>query len=100
MRTTEELIEMINALSHYEQSVIYRYLRAKNIKSDVEGQCETRKVELNENSIKIITSKFACGDYDPNLSYWENIDKLIDEYHKKEENNEVEEYPQMLEFSF
>ena len=100
MKTTEELIGMINALSDYEQSVIYFYLRAKNIKSDVEGQCETRKVELNENSIKTIVSKFIYGDYDPNLSYWENIDKLIDEYHKKEENNEVEEYVLMLDFSF
>lgn len=45
---------------------------------------DSKELNLNEDDIKIIADNFVYkGDYDCNLSYWDNIENLIREYIKE-----------------
>ena len=75
-----ELKEKIDNMSSYEQDQIYRYLWAQHIREDVESLCEEEEIELNDGDIDLIVEKYVYeGKYDCNLSYWTNLENLIDE---------------------
>lgn len=80
-KTRDEIIEEVKKMSHYEKDVIYRYVWSEYVKDDIESQCESRDIMLTEEAIDEIVNRYVYeGDYDCNLSYWDNIDNLIDEY--------------------
>ena len=72
--------EKIDNMSSYEQDQIYRYLWAQHVREAVESLCDEEEIELNDGNIDLIVEKYVYeGKYDCNLSYWTNLENLIDE---------------------
>lgn len=76
----EELINMIDSLDFSQRDTIYRHLWTEYVEKDVRARAEERKIKLSEDQIGYVKDRYVYnGDYDCNLSYWNNIDNLIDE---------------------
>lgn len=68
-------------LSPNVQNDIYRTEWKKHVIYDVQSRAEDVGVKLTEDIIDMIAERYTCeGDYDCNLSYWDNIDNLIHDY--------------------
>lgn len=77
--------EVLNALSAEQQDYIYRAVWFKHVVEDVAGRLEERNIPDEDDSIKNnVAQRYVYqGDYDCNLSYWDNIDNLINEVLKE-----------------
>lgn len=73
--------EVFNALSVEQKDYIYRAVWFEHVVEDVVGRLDEREILDEDNSIKeSVAQRYVYqGDYDCNLSYWDNIDNLIDE---------------------
>lgn len=72
--------EAIDQLSNQAKERIYRMVEATYVEIDVRTQLENRELTLTEEQIGAIVDRYVeNGDYDCNLSYWANIDNLIDD---------------------
>lgn len=70
--------DKINALSPDEKDQVYRQVKAKYLKEDIVSRSEEIGKELSEEEIDSITDLYVNhGKYDCNISYWDNIDNLI-----------------------
>ena len=77
---SDELKSQIDALSPEEEDKVYRYLWSNHVRNDVVAHAEFLGVVLSDEEIDIITERYVYdGDYDCNLSYWDNIENLINE---------------------
>lgn len=82
-RINKALKAKIDALTPVEQDEVYRYLWFQHVKEDVETYSEN--IDLKELGIKFddeeittVAEKYVYdGEYDCNLSYWDNIENLI-----------------------
>lgn len=75
---------MLDSLPDTELDSVYRYLWAQHVREDVESHAEDIDAELTEEEIDKIVERYVYeGDYDCNLSYWDNIENLIWEIHKE-----------------
>lgn len=90
----EEPAEVLNApaadssgnfvLSPEEREKIYREVWKEHVMEDVREIAEENGTELSENDVDRIADRYVNnGDYDCNLSYWDNIDNLIAETERK-----------------
>ena len=76
----EELINMIDSLDFSQRDTIYKHLWTEYVEEDVRTRAEERKIKLSEDQIGYVADRYVYdGDYDCDLSYWDNIDNLIDE---------------------
>lgn len=72
--------EAIAQLSGRAKERIYRMVEATYVDIDVRTQLENRELALTEEQIGAIVDRYVENrDYDCNLSYWTNIDNLIDD---------------------
>lgn len=72
--------EMIAQLSGRAKEQIRRMVEATYVDIDVRTQIGNRELTLTEEQIGTIVDRYVKnGDYDCNLSYWDNIDNLIDD---------------------
>lgn len=86
MLRNKTLEHILNGLDAKEKDDIYRYLWAEHVREDVESQLSARNGEdeddtdIDEEIIEYVVERYVYeGRYDCNLSYWDNIDNLIDE---------------------
>lgn len=76
--TTEEILTQ---LTSEQKDTIYRTLWREHVENDVYSQAiNVFDVYLDKVTVEIIANRYVYGDYDCNLSYWENIENLIKEY--------------------
>ena len=74
-------MELIEELSAAERDRLYRKLWYPYVVEDVEKRIDDLNIKLTENQIDNIATAFVYdGEYDCNLTYWDNIDNLIDRY--------------------
>jgi len=78
--------EIANKLSAKQKDDLYRILWKEHVKEDVESeleQCDDEALEsLSDEEMEAFVDQIATryvynGDYDCNLSYWDNIGNLI-----------------------
>ena len=75
--------ELISRMSDSQKDSVYRLLWAEHVKEDVLSRLEEREDDIPENFVKefvedVVTQYVYEGKYDCNLSYWDNIDNLIE----------------------
>ena len=74
----------INELSAIEKDKIYRMVWAEHVTDDILSHAEDIGVEISEEDAEILAESYVCdGEYDCNLSYWDNIENLMEDYPKK-----------------
>ncbi len=82
---------LINELGPQKADVLYRTLWKNHIKEDVEATLEQdeRVSGMDDDGYAALVDKVAGryvdGEYDCNMSYWDNITNLIDKYLEEEE---------------
>lgn len=80
----ETITKLLNTLTESEKDQIYRALWITRVKEDIRSHGEDTDQALTEDDIDIIADRYVYqGDYDCNLSYWDNIQALIDEIKRK-----------------
>lgn len=85
------LKHIVDGLDAVEKDDLYRYLWADHVREDVESRLASDYEEMmlnasgetDEDHLKAVVENVVeryvyDGDYDCNLSYWENIDNLIE----------------------
>ena len=74
----------INELSAIEKDKIYRMVWAEHVTDDILSHAEDIGVEISKEDAEILAESYVCdGEYDCNLSYWDNIENLMEDYPKK-----------------
>lgn len=87
--TREEAREFISNLTTEEKDAVYRELWMNFVRNDVEARLEETPEDFEgysaedfKNLIENVAERYVYqGDYDCNLSYWQNIDELISSVH-------------------
>lgn len=74
----DQLIKQINSLSRQDKDTIYRMLWFDYVKEDIMSRAKERGIAFDEDVINAAADSYVYdGCYDCNLTYWENIDSLI-----------------------
>lgn len=82
MYITEEIKKKIDDMPAAERDMTYRYLWHEHVTEDVEAHAEEMDIDLTDAEIDAIADRYVYeGDYDCNISYWDNIENLIHEIH-------------------
>lgn len=77
-----DVTSLIDTWSEQEKDEAYRYLWLSYVKADVisHAEDELEDITLTDDEVEFIARRYVYeGDYDCNLSYWQNLDNLIDE---------------------
>lgn len=77
-----ELLKKLNfdKLSYEEKDAIYRAVWLNHVKNDIKAFIKDEDVALTEDQIDHIARLYVYdGEYDCNLSYWDNLSNLINE---------------------
>lgn len=73
----------INELSAVEKDKIYRMVWAEHVTDDILSHAEDIGVEISKEDAETLAESYVCdGEYDCNLSYWDNIENLMEDYTK------------------
>lgn len=74
--TLEEELKKYNSV---EQDTIYRILWLEFVKEDIKNYAEGNDIELSDDTIEYLAELYVFeGKYDCNMSYWVNIENLIE----------------------
>lgn len=88
-------LEFLNSLDVNEKDELYRHLWrnyvVEDIKEYAEEYVEVLDVSTSQEMIEIAAELFVSGGYDCNLSYWENIECVIEKATLITGRNYVEE---------
>lgn len=72
--------EVLKGLTEQERDMLYRALWKPYVKADVKSRLKDREETLDDGQVDWIVSRWVeDGRYDCNISYWVNMDVLIDE---------------------
>lgn len=74
---------LVSRMSESQKDSVYRLLWAEHVKEDVLSRLEEREDNIPENFkeefVEDVVNQYVYeGKYDCNLSYWDNIDSLIE----------------------
>ena len=82
--------KVYDRLNDRNKDALYRMLWSDYVKMDVLARCEERNIDLEDEDVNRITNMYVgYGEYDCNLSYWDNIDNLIDQVCMEEERENL-----------
>ena len=82
----EDAIFKISKMECLDKDALYRKLWANHVQEDVLNHSRALDKELNDDGIKKVVDRYVYhGDYDCNLSYWDNIENLIDEAYENKD---------------
>lgn len=77
-KLSKQTKRLLNILPLKEQDNIYRYIWHQHVMEDVRSHAETLDIELTDDEIDTAAEYYVYdGDYDCNLSYWDNIEACI-----------------------
>ena len=75
---------IIDIKAEIEKDKIYRMVWAEHVTDDILSHAEDIGAEISKEDAEILAESYACdGEYDCNLSYWDNIENLMEDYPKK-----------------
>ena len=78
----KEVKAFIDKLTPKQKDEAYRILWSDYVREDVVSHAETIGVALDEDTIDTIVDAYVYySNYDCNLSYWDNIESLIDAHY-------------------
>ena len=76
----EKINKLIESLSSAEKDLLYRKLWVKYVEEDVEGLMTELGITSDHNLTNRVATRYAFnGDYDCELSYWANLENLIEQ---------------------
>jgi hypothetical protein len=84
-------LEFLNSLDVKEKDELYRHLWQNYVMEDIKEYAEALDVSTSQEMIEIAAELFVSGGYDCNLSYWENIECVIEKATLITGENYVEE---------
>ncbi len=89
IRIPDNVEYLISSLTDSEIEVVYRHRLFQHTKADVLSRIEEYHTEMSEENADSIAEAVAerwvkDGDYDCGLSYWDNIDNLVEEVMPRE----------------
>lgn len=84
-------LEFLNSLDAEEKDELYRRLWRNYVVEDIKEYAEALDVSTSQEMIEIAAELFVSGGYDCNLSYWENIECVIEKAALITRKNYVEE---------
>lgn len=88
-------LEFLNSLDVKEKDELYRHLWRNYVVEDIKEYAEeyvkVLDVSTSQEMIEIAAELFVSGGYDCNLSYWENIECVIEKATLITGRNYVEE---------
>lgn len=84
-------LEFLNSLDVKEKDELYRHLWRNYVVEDIKEYAEALDVSTSQEMIEIAADLFVSGGYDCNLSYWENIECVIEKATLITGENYVEE---------
>lgn len=84
-------LEFLNSLDAKEKDELYRHLWRNYVVEDIKEYAEALDVSTSQEMIDIAAELFVSGGYDCNLSYWENIECVIEKATLITGENYVEE---------
>jgi hypothetical protein len=90
----EEIIAIatVKNMSSEQKDAIYRYLWTQHVYEDVENRAEETETALSEEQIDEVVEEYVYyGNYDCNLSYWDNIDNLIESVIENDKDKDEDE---------
>lgn len=64
-------------LSNEARDRIYRKVWAEHVKEDILLRAEEQEIDVDEAKAEELAELYINGQYDCNLSYWDNIDALL-----------------------
>lgn len=92
----KKIDKIYNSLSAVEKDALYRKLWMDYVKKDVHSLLEDDSLEDNkdvsvEDIADIVSERYVHdGDYDCNLSYWDNLENLVSEVQEELDKPEME----------
>ena len=100
-KATNKINKIYNELNDVEKDTLYRKLRLDYVKEDIYSLLysllEDENLPLDEESMlaekiaNIVSERYVYdGDYDCNLTYWDNLRNLINEVQKELDEPEME----------
>lgn len=76
----ENIITLIDTLDFGTKDRIFRHLHKNYLYDDFTQHCKSMNVKLTDEDLKSLCDKWVYqGRFDCNLSYWDNIENLINE---------------------
>lgn len=77
----EKIESIVNGLTAVEKDDLYRYLWVDYVKKDVISYCEDNDIAYTDEDFpdRVANRYVYDGEYECNLSYWDNIRNLISE---------------------
>lgn len=81
--STDVIVEKIKTLDGTTKDAIYRALWMDYVMDDINSRIEEMELDdaYDESDVKAIAERYVYdGKYDCELSYWDNIENLIDGY--------------------
>lgn len=79
---------IVSKLDPKKSDAVYRLLWAAHVAEDVKSHAEDMDICLETGEVEIVVNRYVYdGDYDCNLSYWDNIEALIEDVTKNNEQN-------------
>lgn len=75
-----ELIDYLETLNPKERRALYDLIQSEYVIQDVINRLDERGLEYTDEQLKRVVYRYVYGaENDANLSYWENIDTLIND---------------------
>lgn len=69
---------LLHELPYRDKDTLYRKIWAEHVLEDIQGYADTANIQIPEKEAEAAAEKYVNGEYDCNLSYWENIHNLLE----------------------
>lgn len=75
-----DLNKLLSHLNYEEKDLLYRMLWMEKVEDDIRSFLEEADLNLSNDQITFVAELYVYyGRYDCNLSYWDNINNLVQE---------------------
>ena len=79
---------IVSKLDPKKKDAVYRLLWAAHVAEDVRSHAEDMDICLTTGEVEVVVNRYVYdGDYDCSLSYWDNLEALIEDATKDNEQN-------------
>ena len=79
INSENKIDKILKDLTYTEKESLYRKLWFFHVIEDVKDLCDDENIPYTQTLLEKVANKYVYeGDYDCNLSYWDNIRNLLD----------------------
>ena len=83
---------LLHELPYRDKDALYRKIWAEHVLEDIQGYADTADIQIPEKEAEAAAEKYVNGEYDCNLSYWENIHNLLEKQKDDDVSDEEVHY--------